>query len=129
MTHNPPQYVPERPPRPPLASRPLIYPEQSERLEALFKVLANSTRLRLLHALVLTPDLSVSELAAAIDMKVTAVSNQLQKLVDRGILAARRNGNSIHYRIVDACVIRLLDNGWCLAEEAALRDPNACNAA
>jgi len=34
-------------------------------------------------------------------MTPQAVSNQLQRLGDRGILAARRNGNSVFYRIAD----------------------------
>ncbi len=38
-------------------------------------------------------------------MRPQAVSNQLQRLLDRGILGSRREGNSIIYRIVDPCVI------------------------
>ena len=41
-------------------------------------------------------------------LKPQAVSNQLRRLVDRGILASRRNGSNIHYRIVDPCVTVLL---------------------
>jgi DNA-binding transcriptional ArsR family regulator len=78
----------------------------------------NDTRLRLLHALVRAGELSVGDLAAAVAMKPQAVSNQLQRLVDRGILGSRRNGNSIIYRIVDPCVISLLDQGLCLTEDA-----------
>jgi DNA-binding transcriptional ArsR family regulator len=51
-------------------------------------------------------------------MKPQAVSNQLQRLLDRGILACRREGNFIHYRIADRCVTGLLDLGLCLMEEA-----------
>ena len=90
------------------------------RLEATFKTLANATRLRLLHALIREPELCVTELADAIGMKPQAVSNQLQRLIDRRILAARRNGNHIHYRIVDPCVISLLDQGWCLTDDASV---------
>ena len=124
-----PQTVPGRPPKPMVASRSLIDPQQSQRLESLFKILANSTRLRLLHALIRTPDLCVSEIAEAIGLKITAVSNQLQKLVDRGILSSQRNGNAIHYRVVDPCVIRLLDNGWCLVEDTEERQAKSHSAA
>jgi len=51
-------------------------------------------------------------------MKPQAVSNQLQRLLDRGILASRRNGNFIHYRIIDPCVVGLLDLGLCLTEDS-----------
>ena len=53
--------------------------------------------------------------------KPQAVSNQLQRLVDRGILGSRREGNSIHYRIVDLCVSSLLTQGLCLTEDAEER--------
>ncbi len=106
------------PPKPKLAARPLLDVEGASNLEGLFKVLANDTRLRLLHALVRAEELCVTELAEALDMKPQAVSNQLQRLVDRGILASRRNGSNIHYRIVDPCVSSLLDQGLCLLEDA-----------
>jgi DNA-binding transcriptional ArsR family regulator len=60
--------------------------------------------LRLLHALVRQSGFSVTALAQAVGMKPQAVSNQLQRLVDKGILSNVRNGTSIHYRIVDPCI-------------------------
>jgi|SRR4029453_10539993 DNA-binding transcriptional ArsR family regulator len=110
-------------PKPALSKRPLIKPEQAAGLMALFKVLANDTRLRLLHALVCAEELCVTDLAAAVGMTPQAVSNQLQRLVDRGILGARRNGNNVYYRIVDPCVTNLLDYGLCLTEDARARRP------
>ena len=50
-------------------------------------------------------------------MKPQAVSNQLQRLVDKGILANIRSGINIHYRIVDPCIMDLLDQGLCLTED------------
>lgn len=87
----------------------------------LFKVLANDTRLRLLHALAREGELCVTELAKAVDMKAQAVSNQLQRLADRGILGSKRNGNQIHYRIVDPSVVSLLDHGLCLMDDGRER--------
>lgn len=104
------------PGRPDLAGRPLIGPGQAARLEAVFKVLANDTRLRLLHALVRAGELCVSDLAAAAGLRPQAASNQLQRLTDRGIVAARRDGNRIWYRVTDPCVVLLLDLAWCLTE-------------
>lgn len=105
-------------PKPLLQDRPLLSPEQALALTALFKVLANDTRLRLLHALVLQGEMGVTELADVLAMKPQAISNQLTRLADRGILGYRRNGNNIYYRIVDPCVIALLDYGFCLSEDA-----------
>jgi DNA-binding transcriptional ArsR family regulator len=101
-----------------LRDRPLLTPIQAGGLAAVFKVLANDTRLRLLHALMRADELCVTDLAASIGMRPQAVSNQLQRLSDLGILAARREGNNIHYRLVDLCVSGLLEQGWCLMDEA-----------
>ena len=107
--------------KPSLKDRPLLTPIQAGGLAAVFKVLANDTRLRLLHALVRADELCVTDLAASLGMKPQAVSNQLQRLSDLGILASRRDGNSIHYRLVDLCVRSLLDQGLCLVEEVSER--------
>jgi DNA-binding transcriptional ArsR family regulator len=86
-----------------------------------FKILANDTRLRLLHALVRSGELCVTDLADAVDMKPQAVSNQLQKLVSREILGCRRDGLHIRYRVIDKCVTAILDQGLCLTECAGER--------
>lgn len=108
--------------KPALNERPLLTPIQAGGLAAVFKVLANDTRLRLLHALVRADELCVTDLAASLGMKPQAVSNQLQRLSDLGILVSRRDGNSIYYRLVDLCVRSLLDQGLCLMEEVNDRD-------
>src|SRR3954453_22156395 len=90
--------------QPALADRPLLTPIQAGGLAAVFKVLANDTRLRLLHALIRAGELCVTDLAASLGMTPQAVSNQLQRLSDLGVLASRRDGNSIYYRVIDQCV-------------------------
>jgi DNA-binding transcriptional ArsR family regulator len=98
-------------------------PIQAGGLAAVFKVLANDTRLRLLHALIRADELCVTDLAAAVGMKPQAVSNQLQRLSDLGILSSRRDGNNVLYRVVDICVFGLIEQGWCLTEAAGDRSP------
>ncbi len=102
--------------QPPVADCPLIDREQAAKLMRLFQVFANDTRLRLLHVLVREGEVRVNDLAAQVEMKPQAVSNQLQRMVDRDILGSRREGNSILYRIVDPCVPVLLERGLCLIE-------------
>jgi ArsR family transcriptional regulator, lead/cadmium/zinc/bismuth-responsive transcriptional repressor len=92
-------------------------------LQRLFKVLANETRLRMLHELDAAEELCVGDLADAIGMAPQAVSNQLQRLVDRRIVEARRDGNYVYYRIVDPCVPGLLELGTCLINETAAGTP------
>ena len=96
--------------------RALISAAEATELMALFKVLANDSRLRLLHALICAKELCVTSLARAVGMKPQAVSNQLQRLADRGIVRARRQGNTVYYRVVNQCVTDLLDRGLCLIE-------------
>lgn len=107
--------------KPDLKGRPLLSPIQAGGLAAVFKVLANDTRLRLLHALIRADELCVTDLAATVGMKPQAVSNQLKRLSDLGILAARREGINIHYRLVDLCVRSLMDQGLSLMEEVSDR--------
>jgi DNA-binding transcriptional ArsR family regulator len=90
-------------------------------LAAVFKVLANDTRIRLLHAILRADEISVTKLAETLGMKPQAISNQLQRLSDLGILGSRRDGKNIHYRIVDHCVTSLLDHSLCLMEESNAR--------
>jgi DNA-binding transcriptional ArsR family regulator len=83
----------------------------------LFKVLANETRLRVLHALVRERELCVTDLAEELGMSSQAISNQLQRLADGRFVATRREGSRIFYRVADPCVPGLLDLGLCLVEE------------
>ncbi|HLO65613.1 MAG TPA: metalloregulator ArsR/SmtB family transcription factor [Holophaga sp.] len=108
-----------------LATRKLLDPHDAGDLERLFGVLASGTRLRLLQALSVLDDPCMGDLAEAVGMKPQAVSNQLRRLVDLGILETRRHGSHMHYRIVDACVEKLLYHGLCLNEERRLRGPGA----
>lgn len=107
---------------PDLGERPLLSPIQAGGLAAVFKVLANDTRLRLLHAIVRAGERSVTGLAADVGMKPQAVSNQLQRLADLGVIAGRRDGVNVRYRVVDGCVRGLLEQGWCLVEAAGSRE-------
>jgi len=100
----------------PVGTRGLISLDEATLLTRLFKIFANETRLRLLHALVREEELCFGDLANALGMKPQAVSNQLQRLVNRGIVASRREGTSIYYHIVDPCVPVLLERGLCLTE-------------
>jgi DNA-binding transcriptional ArsR family regulator len=108
-----------------LGERPLISCETAMDVEALFAVLANDTRLRILHEIARQEEICVIELANALEMKPQGISNQLQRLSDKGIVAARRNGNNVYYRIVDNCVVILLERGLCLIEETAKRKGQA----
>ena len=109
------------PEKPSIEQRPLLSLQESAELEGLFKVLGNQTRLRMLHALIRAGEMCVTDLAEALKMNPPAISNQLQRLVDRRMVTSRRNGNNIFYKIVDPCVVNLIDRGLCLMEDAKER--------
>ncbi len=100
----------------PLAERPLVPTHLAARAARLFKVLANDTRLRLLHELARFEERNVTDLSSAVGLQPQAVSNQLQRLADQGVIASRREGNFVYYHLVDPCTSALLDLGLCIAE-------------
>ncbi len=103
--------------RPPLADRPLLSFVEAVKVMALFKMLANDTRIRMLHHIVRSREATVTDLARTLGMKPQAVSNQLLRLSDTGMLASRREGNNVYYRVVNGCVAPLLDLALCLMED------------
>src|SRR3954453_10841860 len=84
------------PTRPALKDRPLLSFVDAVKVMALFKVLANDTRIRLLHHLIRAGEATVTDLAKALGMKPQAVSNQLTRLSDTGMLRSRREGSNIY---------------------------------
>lgn len=103
--------------RAPLADRKLLSFVEAVKVMALFKILANDTRIRVLHHLVRSREATVTDLAKTLGMKPQAISNQLLRLSDTGMLASRRDGNNVYYRVVNSCVAPLLDLALCLMED------------
>lgn len=111
-----PAGCPFKPKKQALHKRPLLTAEQTKALGSLFKVLSSDTRLRLLHALTRKDELCVSDLCDALAMKPQAISNHLRQLEARGMVEARKDGLKVFYRILDPCVISVLDYALCSAE-------------
>lgn len=74
----------------------------------LFKALAHPTRIRILE-LLRQGEKSVSELRAALEAEGSTVSQQLAVLRTRDLVATRKEGNLIYYRIRHRHVWLLLD--------------------
>jgi DNA-binding transcriptional ArsR family regulator len=100
-----------------LEERPLLSFVEAVKVMALFKVLANDTRIRILHHIVRSGEATVTDMAKTLGMKPQAVSNQLVRLSDTGMLASRREGNNVFYRVTNGCVAPLLDLALCLMED------------
>jgi DNA-binding transcriptional ArsR family regulator len=74
----------------------------------LLKLLANETRLLILCRLVAEREMSAGAIVAAAGIGQSAVSQHLAKLRDDGLVATRRDGQTIHYRIADKNVARII---------------------
>lgn len=99
----------------------LLSARKAAELAAVFQTLANDTRLRILAVMLRDTESSTTQLAVKVGMKPQAVSNQLKRLSDRQIIERRRDGNKVHYSIVDPCVIDLLQRGLWLLQDTKLR--------
>jgi ArsR family transcriptional regulator len=73
-----------------------------------FRVLAEPSRIGLLDVL-RDGELSVNDLAADLGTGQQNVSKHLSVLADAGILARRKDGNHVYYRIVDDGVLGLCE--------------------
>lgn len=74
----------------------------------LLKLLANENRLLILCRLVLARELSVNELADAVGLSQSALSQHLAKMREDGLLATRREAQTVFYRISDPNAARIL---------------------
>ena len=65
-----------------------------------FQALADTTRLKILYALV-TSEVCVRDLAILVEVSESAISHQLRLLRDRRLVLQRREGNVIYYSLND----------------------------
>ena len=86
-----------------------IDPAEAVRLADLFRLLGDSTRARILFALLEAGELCVCDIAEAVKTPESTVSHALRLLRTAGIVRNRRAGRMIHYSLDDAHVRMLLD--------------------
>ena len=73
-----------------------------------FKVLSDPTRLCIVLALSME-ELCVCDLATVVGLSVSAVSHQLRLLKGHKLVAYRKQGKQVYYRLDDDHVINLID--------------------
>ena len=73
-----------------------------------FHLLAEPTRIRLFDRL-RDGEATVHELAVELETSQQNVSKHLSLLADAGVLARRKDGNRVHYRIADSEIADLCD--------------------
>lgn len=85
-------------------------------LAELFKVFGDSTRIRILYALV-ESELCVGDMAQILNLSQSAVSHQLKILKDAKLVKFRRDGKIIFYALDDDHVRNILSTGMEHVEE------------
>ncbi len=106
-----------------------IHPEALEKVRALlppderlydlaelFKIFGDSTRLKILYAL-LEGELCVCDLAGLMAVSQSAVSHQLRVLKNSKLVKFRREGKTIYYSLADSHVESILSQGMEHIEE------------
>jgi len=87
-----------------------ISPELLADVGELYKVFADPTRLRIIAALAVG-ELCVCDIGAVLNISQSAVSHQLATLRAARLVAFRRDGKIVYYRLADDHVERLLKLG------------------
>jgi len=105
----------------------MIEPEMIPLVAKRFKALGEPGRLALLAALQ-HGEQNVTELVEATRRGQPNVSQHLKELVHAGLIAARREGNHVYYRIADRHVLRVCDAVCKSITTSAHRDRPAISA-
>lgn len=93
--------------------------DKATQIADLFAVLSDPTRLQVLYALLQAPgdELCVRDLATGLGRDDTTISHQLRVLRNQHIVAMRKVGRIVYYRLVDDHIRQLLDLGMTHASE------------
>lgn len=79
-------------------------------LAELFKIFGDSTRVKILYAL-LEAELCVCDIAKLLEVSQSAVSHQLRVLKTSKLVKFRKEGKTVFYSLADEHVIRILSQG------------------
>jgi ArsR family transcriptional regulator, lead/cadmium/zinc/bismuth-responsive transcriptional repressor len=83
--------------------------DEMEAVAAVFKVLADPSRCRLVEAIIEAGELCVCDLAATVEMSASNVSHHLRVLRSNRLVRARRSGKMVYYSPDDEHIRILLD--------------------
>jgi len=75
---------------------------------SMLRALANERRLMILCLLIADVELSAGELAEGVGLSQSATSQHLAKMREEGLVTFRRESQTVHYRIANPGVKRLI---------------------
>jgi ArsR family transcriptional regulator, arsenate/arsenite/antimonite-responsive transcriptional repressor len=76
-------------------------------LAAIFKALADPTRVAIVNRLSVTEEVCVCDLTTAFELSQPTISHHLRVLRDAGLIEAERQGTWAYYRLVPEAIDRL----------------------
>jgi ArsR family transcriptional regulator, virulence genes transcriptional regulator len=85
----------------------------------MLRLLANDRRLLLLCHLIAEGEVTVTRLTVLLDLAQSAVSQHLARLREDGLVATRRHGTTIYYRVADprvGAILQTLRDVFCPPE-------------
>jgi DNA-binding transcriptional ArsR family regulator len=82
--------------------------EQAHDAARLLSLLGNENRLLILCHLMMNREMKVGEIVEAVGLSQSALSQHLTKLREDGLIAFRRESQTLHYRIADPRVVKLI---------------------
>ena len=82
--------------------------QQARQAATLLRMLCNESRLLVLCHIVGAGEMSVGALAELVGLSQPALSQHLAKMREEGLLATRREAQSVYYRLADEKATRLL---------------------
>lgn len=85
----------------------MLNEQVAEHVAEVLKAVAHPIRLQIV-ALLEHQELCVGQIMAALDGKQAVTSQQLALMRNKGVLARRREGHKVYYRIANPNVIKLL---------------------
>ncbi len=89
-----------------------------ERVAHTLKAVAHPLRLRIIE-LLQDKEMCVSDLIQALGTKPAITSQQLILMKDRGVLASRRDGSRVYYRVSNPNVVRVIE---CIRDHCEQQD-------
>lgn len=85
-----------------------LFTEQAAEAAAFLKTISNENRLLLLCHLASVDEISVGDLNARVSLSQSALSQHLAKLREEGLVATRKEAQTVYYRIYDPRAQRIL---------------------
>lgn len=91
-----------------MATKQKISPDKLEKAAYILKTIAHPLRLTIIEYLTVKDELSVSQICELLQAEQSLVSHHLQNLKLKGLLASRKEGVSMYYKLKEKGLIEII---------------------